>query len=413
MWRSIIAKRRLHNLALQRLAATTIQAATRGSKARSWVKLWGLKRAYYIARCQARLRQKIATRLWKKVLASMNESATFIQKRIRRYLARCMSENMKRDRAAALIQLFYKDIKRCRAHRHLKNKQCAVLIQKEVRRSFAQKYVRRLSEELRVASIHIQSCWRGYLARARRSKILVQKCSIDARDRILMLNSELSHYKDKLEQLLVKTRDHELLQQINKLKDKIAETRLNLRNSETNVSELQRMKAQMTPTSVVEGWEEQVNQSLQSERKMKTTMKLDLVLKIGKELKASERLLKESRTSQKVLEDKILELQKNRETFMGRLHKGEQSRSKREAALKFRKSIADEKRHWKFQHRTPSGKPMKTSTSAVLSSQFCSGSVNIFANEDDYEDPKDKLINMIALQSYMTQLNHFKGMLTK
>ncbi len=340
----------------------------------------------------------------------MDTSATFIQKLIRLYLARCLSKRMRHDQAASSIQSFYKRIKSDIRRREIKMNLSCVKIQKEARRRSAQKCIVQLSKEYTIASIRIQSCWRGHLARLIRSKILIERYNLDVSHRILRLNSEISHYKNKLEQLLARSRNDEISHEITKSKDAIFEVRSNLRNSQHNFSELLKMKAQRTPASVAEGWEEQINQSLQFERKMLTTIKLDLVLKRGKELKVSERMLNQSCDAQNSIKQKICDLEKNRRSLINRQQELRRDQLKREASIKFRKAVADEKRRWQVDHRTPSGKPLKSKKNAILPSQFCSGSVNIFANEEDSNKPTYKLVKMIELQSYMGQLSHLRGM---
>ena len=108
LWRSIVAKRRLHNLAMRRLAATTIQAAIRASNARAWVKVWKVKREFYVIRCQTLIRQQLAARMWKIELGNMHAGTIHIQRVIRGFLARRFSQSRKNDRAATQIQFYYK-----------------------------------------------------------------------------------------------------------------------------------------------------------------------------------------------------------------------------------------------------------------------------------------------------------------
>ncbi len=411
MWRSILAKRRLHYLASLRRAATIIQAFERGSNARSWVKAWKAKRNYYIPRCQARIRQKLAARRWKETMELMKNSATCIQAFIRRFLAKCLAASVKCNRATITIQLFYRNIKCHRAMQTLKEYRSAALIQKRVRQRLTKKFVQKLSNEYQDASIKIQSCWRRHLAGVRLSLLLLEKYSIEAKNRILIINAEIAYYKEKLEQFQRSARDQEILEKIKEVENTIFETRQKLRTSQKNYQELERMKAQMTPTSVVEGWEEQVNQSLQYERQMQTTMKIDLVLKLGKELQVCKRQLNDSRASRSGLEQKIVGLQNDKEIFMARLRRAEQTRSKKEIALEFRKTVADEKRHWKVQHRRSNGKPMKGCAKISLSSQFSYGPISLFADREDQKDPRERIANMIALHSHALQENQLKRML--
>ena len=405
LWRSIVAKRRLHNLAMRRLAATTIQAAIRASNARAWVKVWKVKREFYVIRCQTLIRQQLAARMWKIELGNMNDGTIHIQRVIRGFLARRFSQSRKNDRAATQIQFYYKGIKMRRRYTLLKKRYSATQIQKEARRSLAKSYVRKFSIVMATNAIIIQSCWRGHCARARRSKILVERHYTQLHHRILMLDAEIIDYEDKLEKLLAKTRYVELSQEINNIKNEVLGTRSNLLRSERNISDLIRQKAGMTPAFVEEGWEEQIDNSLQYERNVKTKLEINIVLKMGKHLKKAERGQRETIRLQKELENKISERQNSKAHLVERMRKG----SKKEGC--FEKAIADEKRRWKVHHKTKSGKPMKVlQQKNIVSTQFCSGAIDMFTNEDT-KDPKTKLMNMIALKSYMTQINYFEGML--
>jgi len=374
------------------------------------VKLWRMKIVYHIPRCQARIRRRIAARRWKESLMTVNKSATSIQKSIRMYLAQCLAGNMKREIAASVIQRCYRSLKQRLDTAYLKLRSCTTVIQKVSRRKLARNFVKKQSEEMNDASIQIQKCWRGHVSRSRRSAILVEKCSKDLCNYVLILDSEIAHHKMELDKLSNKSVEIDMLESEGG-KNKLTEMKSSLHTSEQNSVDLQRMKTHMTPTSVGEGWEEQINQSLQHERTVTTNMKLEMVLNLGKRLKVSQRQCKEFRERQNTIVDKIDTLQRDRENLSERLQTYQRERSKREAALKARQKIADEKRRWEVSHRVPSGKPKNLSNISTLSSQFCSGSVNLFANEDPYEDPMERLVDRIALQSYVSQLQHFDAML--
>lgn len=292
------------------------------------------------------------------------------------------------------------------------DRKSAVLIQNAMRRKLARASVANRSIEMNDAAIQIQKCWKGHLARVLRSNILMSKCSVELRHHVLILGTEIEYYKNDLKKMMEKSMDEELLSEIKDAKKVYAETRMNLRTSEQNSIELTRMKANMTPASVAEGWEDQVDQSLRYERAMKTEMKMDIVLNLGMHLKLSQRNLKESKAKRRTLEERIAKLQKERHTLRDRLQGYERKRSKRDAALSQRKAIADEKRKWKVVHRTASGKPRKANTLA-LSQQISLGTVNLFAEDEVTSDPKERIMNMIALKSYVAQVEHLKGMLSQ
>jgi len=240
----------------------------------------------------------------------------------------------------------------------------------------------------------------------------MNKWSVELRHHVLILGTEIEYYKNALKKMVTNSRDEELLLEIKDAKQVYEETRTNLLTSEQNSIELTRMKANMTPASVAEGWEDQVDQSLLYERAMKTEMKMDIVLNLGMHQKLSHRKLKESKAKRRTLEEIIAKLQKERHTLRDRLRGYERERSKREAALNHRKAIADEKRKWKVVHRTASGKPRKAST-LTLSQQVSFGTVSLFAEDEVSSDPKESIMNMIALQSYVAQVEQLKGMFSE
>lgn len=407
-----MAKRTMHNLARQRLATTIMQAGFRGSKARSWVKVWRRKREYHIPRCQSMVRRRFERIKWERILLTMHTSATCIQKSVRRFLARRLIHRLRRNNAALSIQMFHRmTMLRIRVLYRFDRKS-AVVIQTAMRSKLARASVANRSIEMNDAAIQIQKCWKGHLARVLRSDILTSKCSVELRHHVLMLGTEIEYYKTDLQKMEEKSRDEELLIEVEDAKKAYAETTMNLSTSAQNSIELTRMKANMTPASVAEGWEDQVDQSLRYERTMETEMKMDIVLNLGMHLKLSQRKLKESKAKTKSLEERIGKLQKERRTLRDRLQGYERERSKREAALNHRKAIADEKRKWKIVHRTASGKPRKSNT-LTLSQQISLGTANLFAEDEVSSDPKERIMNMIELRSYVAQVEHLKGIFSQ
>eukprot|EP00979_Chaetoceros_neogracilis_P007343 scaffold1530_cov230-Chaetoceros_neogracile.AAC.5 len=305
------------------------------------------------------------------------------------------------------IQMFYRTrMLNFRVYQRFE-RNLVVVIQKIMRSKLARAFVASRSIAMNNATIQIQKCWRGHVARAQRSAILVNKCSAEIRKNVLILGTEIEYYTNDLEKMMEISKDKELSQKIDDAKTAYAETRTSLHTSEQNSIELKRMKANMTPASVSDGWEEQVNHSLLHERTMKTKLVLDIVLNLGMNVSVLHRRLQQSRGERLALEETIARLKEERYALRKRLQDCQLERSKREAALNQRKAVADEIRKWKVNHRTSDGKPTKKILTTAPSLVVGSGSINSLAENEVIPD----LVDTIALKSHLGQVEHLKGML--
>ncbi len=376
--------------------------------AKCWVKAWKKKRDYYVLRCQARIRQITASRWWKKTLAMECTCAIIIQKTIRLFLAKCQLLDLRRNMAAHVIQSTFRAWVSRRKHRRRVEGIAATDIQRMARGVISRTFVHVLSVDMNMASLDIQKFWRGHLARRRRTMILRDRFATHCIHTIFLINAEINHYEYELEKLdkdwytTLQTEEENL----HTLRQSLEETISNLVTSEENTRELFSAKAQMTPMSVSDGWEEEVDNSLKHERSTMTKMKLDAILNLKRKMARQTQQRKEYERKKMELERTIEEL-KTRRTFLRNNHKvGD---SERKLNRERRARAADEKRKWKVQHRTPSGKPLKGGNAVAISWQFCSGNVDLYAASN--EPSTERLIKMIELQNYVKQVHQFDRLL--
>ena len=344
---------------MQRLAAITIQSFYRSVVARVWVHEWVEKLNYYIPKCQAQFRRRLASKMWKKRLECMQSSALIIQKTIRMFLGRRRAIRHQRHVAALCIQMFYLRFhfgSRCEA-RMRNNK--ATVIQRIMRRIISMNFVKKRSTEFNSASLLIQKCWRGRVARVLRNRILINNWDERTNEYILMIEALIERYEYELTIFEKTTNKHTLLENLQGAKEACKDATVSLHTSLNNSKDLKKMKATMNTKDVAEGWEDEVEESIEQERKNQTALKLDIVLKHGFVIQTSKKALGEIENLQKQLKAKIEELQIRRASLKSLFDKERKEREKIEEVLQKRKLVGEERRLWDL---TFSGKPKNHST---------------------------------------------------
>ena len=289
----------------------------------------------------------------------MQSSALIIQKTIRMFLGRRRAIRHQRHVAALCIQMFYLRFhfgSRCEA-RMRNNK--ATVIQRIMRRIISMNFVKKRSTEFNSASLLIQKCWRGRVARVLRNRILINNWDERTNEYILMIEALIERYEYELTIFEKTTNKHTLLENLQGAKEACKDATVSLHTSLNNSKDLKKMKATMNTKDVAEGWEDEVEESIEQERKNQTALKLDIVLKHGFVIQTSKKALGEIENLQKQLKAKIEELQIRRASLKSLFDKERKEREKIEEVLQKRKLVGEERRLWDL---TFSGKPRKHST---------------------------------------------------
>lgn len=389
---------------MQRLAAITIQSFYRSVVARVWVHEWVEKLNYYIPKCQAQLRRRLATKKWNKRLECMHSSALVIQKSIRMFLGKRRAIRHQRHVAALCIQMYYRRYhfgNRCEA-RMRNNK--ATVIQRIMRRIIAMKFVKKRSIEFNSASLLIQKCWRGRVARVRRNRILISNWDERTNEHIMMVEALIERYEYELTVFEKATNKHTLLENLEGAKAAYKDATISLHTSLNNSKDLEKMKATMNTKDVAEGWEDEVEESIELERKNQTALKLDIVLKHGLVIQTSKKALRENEILHKQIKAKIEELQSQRATLKSLFDKERRERQKIEEGLQKRKLVGDEKRMWNVNLVTASGKPKKHSKGSQKVHTKDEGTIPSFQGD---------VIDTIAHKNFLLQVEAFKAAYNK
>ena len=389
---------------MQRLAAITIQSFYRSVVARVWVHEWVEKLNYYIPKCQAQFRRRLASKKWNKRLECMHSSALVIQKTIRMFLGKRRAIRQQRHVAALCIQMFYLRFhfeSRCEA-RMRNNK--ATVIQRIMRRIIAMNFVMKRSIEFNSASLLIQKCWRGRVARVRRDRILINNWDGRTNEYILMVEALIERYEYELTVFEKSTNKHTLLENLQEAKAAYKEATVSLHTSLNNSKDLEKMKATMNTKDVAEGWEDEVEESIELERKNQTALKLDVVLKHGFVIQTSKKALHEIENLQKEIKAKLEELQSRRAALKSLFDKERRDRQKLEERLQKRKLVGEEKRMWNVNHVTVSGKPKKHSK----------GNQKVQTRDEQILPSfQGDVIDTIAHKNFLLQVEAFKAAYNK
>jgi IQ calmodulin-binding motif. len=288
-WRRILALRRFHYMADGKHAAITVQAAFRGFLARVRVKEYLKKMDFYVCLTQARLRRRLVTKRWNISLDIMQSSAIFIQRNIRKFLAKCSLQNCAIDNAAIMIQMGYRRSvlrKKCYCRKRCN---AAVKIQRVVRRIQARQKVNLFRKELNEASRNIQRCWRGYKARKMRNEVLLHRCLTEFRNRIKVLDSKIDCFENQLEKFLTKSHPGKVQSDFDRSQQNINRMKTQVESHERSIVELEWSKSLMNPNENDIDWGEEIDERIFQERQMKTSLQLDLMFNMKRNLCAYRR----------------------------------------------------------------------------------------------------------------------------
>lgn len=387
-------------MADRKRAAITVQAAFRGFLARVRVKEYLKKMDLYVCLTQARLRRRLVTKRWNRSLDIMQSSAIFIQRNIRKFLVKCSLQNYAIDSAAMMIQMSYRTSVLRKKCYFRKRSSAAVKIQRVVRRIQAKQKVNLFKKDLNEASRNIQRCWRGYKARKMRNEVLLHRCLTEFRNRIKVLDSKIDCFENQLEKFLTKSNPGKVQSDFDRSQQTVNRMKTQVESHERSIVELECSKSLSNPNENDIDWGEEIEERIVQERQMKTSLQLDLMFNMRRNLNVYRRELDCINMKKQLFEDRINELRDERHALRERLQCYQRQESKRYASINYRKAIADEKRKWKIVSIKPRGKSRKKCNDATPIIGSFSGSGNLDLN---MSNPQMKIIERIEHNLFVAE----------
>ena len=398
-WRRILSWKELNLRFIQKISAIKIQATFRGSKARIWVAEWKRKKTLYAIRCQAHLRRRLDSKRWAKVRNLEYACALSIQSSIRSFLSKCLLRKLLKDRAASIIQMFYRTLKTKSRVLHHKLYKDATVIQSHIRLFICKQRFSILSVKKHAAAEIISRCWRGHEARRTRTKLLRERNlerkenfmrTLLADERYFLASASLSsNHSDSPEES--GKGYSSLMSELERLESDLSVT-------ETQSAELKKSLAQMTPRSVEQGWEEQTKRGIKNMRNTTTKLKHDIIFNVKRNIKQKE--MQDRREKEEMAQlNSFRALTKDwLEEMIKEVWAGKRIHARRTYQRTSRQAIADEKRRWKVDLKTASGKPLKSSKELKKENDFTK----------EYHE-YGNLIERISQQRFFNQLEQYKG----
>ena len=387
----------------QKDSATKIQATFRGTEARLWVAEWKEKKNFYTIRCQSHLRRRVNAHRWSMRKIIEDKCAITIQSLIRSFIVKSRLKRLAKERTASIIQGFYRGFKTRSQLFHHKLCLSAIIIQRYTRLFLSKRKFEILFKIKHTAAEIISRCWRGHEARRTRTRLLRERNLERKENFIRKLMADEKYYSSALieipssdtSKLHLENDNHLMLSELNRLEKELS-------GIEDQCVELKRSIAQMTPRSVEQGWEEQSKRSIQSLRGKATKLKHGIVFKVKKNIKWRETEDKERK--EKIAHFTSLQsvMKEWLEKMINEVWTDKQLHSRRNHLRSYRQLIADEKRQWKVDFKTHSGKPLKTVTRD-------NDETNLSQENHGCTD----LMERIAHQTFVNQLEQYKGIYKK
>mmetsp|Transcript_35516 Transcript_35516/g.51887 ORF Transcript_35516/g.51887 Transcript_35516/m.51887 type:complete len:531 (+) Transcript_35516:935-2527(+) len=424
----------MQTLARENRCTIMIQSVVRGFIARRWVAVWKVKRAHTIVWCQACIRRRLTGKKWRLQCETEKIAATQCQSLIRRFLAKCFAYRSRRIAASSRIQKSWRISKSrmiCKIQREDVN---ATIIQcfgrKEILTKSRYKNIR---EDKHDAARRIASCWRGHCSRLVRDELLHKRDIKQRSNQVRILTSEHQHWNDQialLQRRIEKSKPiHSAVKSIHEIRNDMAKLQAKIIENENNLVEQSRIHERMSPRSVEQGWQAQVEKNIDSARQAITKTKIDFLFNTKQKLRGLEENFEKSIEEMDRLKAKNGWYLKWRQEELERLWECQRRHHYKEKQKRQRQSIADERRKWEKIITRPSGKPEKlrrrkseqqrlsptsqNTYSTVSNIPFCSGAVDLLAfdpNINSQDTKADRLVRMGEYCSYQNQLQLYESL---
>lgn len=359
-WRRYARRKRLAEQLAEEAAAVPIQACARSFIARRLIVAWWSGTQCFAVKWQARMRRAILVRRTKLLIHNEYNAAVETQRSARGFVGRRRAAKRRRNNAATRIQrLYHGAVGRCRADKLWLN-QVWIKAQAMIRGALSRTHVANKVRRVRIAAAtSISRCYRGFVARTKRSDLLYSRESQaletllnELTADVLLHGDHIVAVKRRIESRQLKSRVDTARANVNQLVDKVVEAQSNLEQARIDLE-------QSTPRSVSAGWTEQFKRQIADYRhsvtRAKTGVLFDGLLRLAEVQQAYDDQEDIIQSRNFLAEQANIAREHELKCMWARDTRRRHDREKRER----RQRIGCERRRWRVVFCNPEGKPLK------------------------------------------------------
>jgi len=341
-------------------AVRVIQRYIRGMLARNLLRVWLLRKSWLVCVAQACIRGFLTRKRTKKWMRRMQICSVKCQAIIRGYLARIKADYLLSTRQSINIQRVWRGSRARMSANRIWLDEEATKIQKLMRGVLGKKDYEWLREEAGNAATVLQRAFRGMKARWLRNDLLWHRETKRRRDYLIELRAED-------EQLCAEIfkREH-LRKKVFRFDEKLllaraqCEERLDLvKEKEFDLEAMRIERGRIDPVAIRQGWAEELDKYVEEHRQWLTNAKFEFIFVGATFLRTLEEEIEKFESETNVLRDRDKEVQKLREYLEDNLRNREHAWKQEVNRRERRRKVADQKRRWRIQHFTESGKIRK------------------------------------------------------
>ena len=340
-------------------AATKIQKVIRGTVVREFVRRWYQRKTFLVTLSQSIARGALVRKHYR-VLKALEYLATVMIQRIGRgWMARRRKERVRRSVGAETIQRVWRGVvSRARADRMWLNKQ-VILIQRIVRGHLGrQRHVHvvvRVDSAIRL----LQRVYRGMLARTIRSKKLWERETSERTALITMLRNEDEYISGLVAEQRKKVAISDYETKARRARQNLDKARDNVYGCEFDYLGFVDERRAVSPRAIRQGFTDALDENVEDWRNRVTRAKVECLFEAELELRTVEENKLKQATKLYNIEYRFTCVQEQRQWALTSLWRRNSERKWQEETRAKQVRVASQKRKWRINFFTKTGKPDK------------------------------------------------------
>ena len=340
-------------------AATKIQKIIRGSVVREFVRRWYKRKTFLVTLACSIARGALVRKQWRIQKHLEYLGSVLIQRIGRGWMARRRQLRVRKQRASENIQRVWRGVvARARADRMWLNKQ-VMLIQRIVRGHLGRKrhvaLVARIDNAIRL----LQRVYRGMLARHVRSEMLWERETAERTALITMLRNEDEYYSHLVAEQRKKVVMSNFDAKARRARQNLDKSRDNVYGCEFDYLGFVDERRAVSPRAIRQGFTDALEENVDDWRRRVTRAKVECLFDHELTLrKVQEEQLKET-TKLENIEYRFQTIQEERQWALTSLWRRNSERKWQEETREKQVKVASQKRKWRINFFTKTGKPDK------------------------------------------------------